>query len=96
VLHQREESSDLPKSDTFEELYKPCILTMAQLLREAPTRNQAILAACKSSDTGVAQQLLKEIQEEVRLGWEVGPWTAVPDGCVVSRRFPLVQNRRRE
>ena len=54
-------AGDIPKCSTFEELYKPCMLTMGQLLKEAPTRNQAILWACKSSgDAQVDQQLLSE------------------------------------
>ena len=88
-------AGDIPKCSTFEELYKPCMLTMGQLLKEAPTRNQAILSACKSSgDAQVDQQLLSETREEVRKGWAIGPLPEVPSGCVVSRRFPLVQRNK--
>ena len=76
-------AGDIPKCSTFEELYKPCMLTMGQLLKEAPTRNQAILSACKSSG-----------DEEVRKGWAIGPLPEVPSGCVVSRRFPLIQRNK--
>jgi len=85
-------AGEIPKCSTFQELYKPCMLTMGQLLKEAPTRNQAILSACKSSgNVRVDQQLLFETREEVKKGWAIGPFSEVPDGCVVSRRFPLVQ-----
>ena len=68
------------------------MLTLPQLQREADKRNQAILASCKSSgDSAVDQQLLAETKEEVRLGWARGPFDEVPEGCVVSRRVPLVQ-----
>ena len=64
----------IPKCDTFEELFKPCMLTMPQLLKEAPMRNRAVLAACKSSgDPQVDEQLLHETSEEVRKGWAIGP-----------------------
>ena len=42
-------AGDIPKCETFEEPYKPYMLTMSQLLREAPTRNRAILSSCKST-----------------------------------------------
>lgn len=82
---------DIPKYSTFEELFKPCMLTMPQLLKEAPMKNQAVLAACKSSgDLQVDQQLLQETREEVRKCWAVGPLAEIPTGGVVSRRFLLV------
>ena len=88
-------AGDVPKCDTFEELYKPCMLTMSQLLEEAPKRNQAVLAACKTSgDHQVDQQVLQETREEVKRGWAVGPLSEVPAGGVVSRRFPLIQKNK--
>ena len=35
--------------------------------------------------------MLAETGEEVNRGWAVGPFPAVPDGFVVSRRFQLIQ-----
>ena len=88
-------AGEIPKSQAFEECYKPCLLTVPQLRRDAAKRNQAILASCKSSgDPAVDQQLLKETQEEVRLGWARGPFDEVPEGCIISRRFPLVQGAK--
>ena len=88
-------AGEIPKSLAFEECYKPCLLTLPQLRRDAAKRNQAILASCKSSgDPLVDQQLLKETQEEVRLGWARGLIDKVPEGCIVSRRFPLVQGAK--
>ena len=88
-------AGDIPKCNVFEDLYKPCMLTMNQLLKEAPARNNAILASCKSSgNKQVDEQLLAETREEVNRGWAVGPFPAVPDGCVVSRRFPLIQRNK--
>ena len=88
-------AGEIPKSCAFEESYKPCLLTLPQLKGDAAKRNQAILASCRSSgDAAVDRQLLEETQEEVRLGWARGPFEQVPDGCVVSRRFPLVQGAK--
>ena len=85
-------AGEIPKSPAFKECYKPCLLTLPQLQRDAAKRNQAILATCKSSgDLAVDKQLLDETREEVRRGWARGPFETVPEGCVVSRRFPLVQ-----
>ena len=88
-------AGEIPKCEAFEEMYRPCMLTMAQLLREAPKRNQAIIAACKSSgDLQVDKQLLQETREELAKGWAVGPFSEVPEGCVLSRRFALVQRNK--
>ena len=62
---------------------------------EAPRRNQAVLAACKTSgDWQIDQQVLQETREEVRRGWAVGPLSEIPAGGVVSRRFPLIQKNK--
>ena len=88
-------AGEIPKSCAFEECYKPCLLTLPQLQGDAAKRNQAILASCRSSgDAAVDRQLLEETKEEVKLGWARGPFECVPDGCVVSRRFPLVQGSK--
>ena len=88
-------AGDIPKCAVFQELYEPCLVTLQQLQRESGKRNQAILAACHSSgDAEVDRQVLLETQEEVRLGWAVGPVQQVPEGCVISRRFPLVQRNK--
>ena len=88
-------AGDIPKSETFEELYRPCMLTLSQLLAEAPRRNEAVLAACKTSgDAQIDQQVLNETREEVRRGWAIGPIDAIPAGGVVSRRFPLIQKNK--
>ena len=83
-------AGDIPKCEAFEELFKPCMLTMPQLLKEAPQRNQAVMAACKSSgDPQIDLQVLHETREEVKRGWAIGPLDTVPAGGVISRRFPL-------
>ena len=88
-------AGEIPKSEAFEELYKPCMLTMSQLLKEAPMRNKAVLAVCKTSgDIEVDRQLLHETREEVKRGWAIGPLDSIPEGAVVSRRFPLVQKTK--
>ena len=88
-------AGDIPSSAVFEEYYKPCLLTLPQLVRESEKRNQAILASCKTSgDRDVDEQILAETKEEVKLGWARGPFDSVPDGCVVSRRFGLVQGSK--
>ena len=88
-------AGEIPSSPMFKECYKPCLLTLPQLLREAPKRNQAILASSKScGDRDVDAQLLAETKEEVRLGWARGPLSSLPEGSVVSRRFPLVQGSK--
>ena len=88
-------AGEIPKSCAFEECYKPCLLTLPQLQGDAAKRNQAILASCRSSgDAAVDRQLLEETEEEVKLGWARGPFQHVPDGCVVSRRFPLMQGSK--
>eukprot|EP00435_Cladocopium_sp_Y103_P071499 s101_g37.t1 len=85
-------AGEIPFSPVFQELYKPCLGTVAQLEREASKRNQAVMASCKSSgDVAVDKQLLEETREEVRRGWARGPIQSLPEGAVVSRRFPLVQ-----
>ena len=88
-------AGEIPKCEAFEELLKPCMLTMAQLLREAPKRNQAILATCKSTgDLNVDRQLLQETRDELAKGWAVGPFADVPERCVLSRRFAVVQKNK--
>ena len=88
-------AGDIPKCEAFEELFKPCMLTMPQLLKEAPRRNQAVLAACKSSgDLQVDMQVLHETREEVRRGRAIGPLGDIPAGGIVSRRFPLTQKTK--
>ena len=88
-------AGEIPKSCAFEECYKPCLLTLPQLQGDAAKQNQAIFASCRSSgDAAVDRQLLEETKEEVKLGWARGPFECVPDGCVVSRRFPLVQGSK--
>lgn len=58
-------------------------MTLPQLLREAPKRNQAILASSKScGDKEIDAQLLAETREEVRLGWARGPFSSLPEGYV--------------
>ena len=64
------------------------------MLKEAPARNSAILASCKSSGNTQVEQLLAETREEVSKDWAVGPLATVPDGCVISRRFPLIQRNK--
>ena len=88
-------AGDIPKCEAFEELFKPCMLTMPQLLKEAPQRNQAVMAACKSSgDPQIDLQVLHETREEVKRGWAIGPLDTVPAGGVISRRFPLTQKTK--
>ena len=88
-------AGDIPKSAVFEELYKPCMMTVQQLERDAGHRNKAILATCKTcGDPTVDRQLLDETLEEVRLGWAIGPISDVPADAVISRRFPLVQRAK--
>ena len=88
-------AGEIPECEAFEKLYKPCMLTMSQLIREAPKRNQAILATCKSTgDHNVDLQLLRETRDELAKGWAVGPFDEVPEGCVLSRRFALVQKNK--
>eukprot|EP00435_Cladocopium_sp_Y103_P067586 s1136_g30.t1 len=88
-------AGDIPFSPVFQEMYKPCLGTAQQLEREASKRNQAILASCKScGDAAVDQQLLEETRDEVSRGCAQGPIQQLPDGAVVSRRFPLVQGSK--
>ena len=63
--------------------------------RGGTTRNQAILASCKSSGNfEVDQQLLQETRDEVQRGWAVGLFREIPEGCFLSRRFALVQRNK--
>ena len=88
-------AGDIPKCAVFQELYKPCLVTLSQLTRKSEKWNQAIFAACHSSgDAEVDRQVHHETREEVRLGWAVGPIAQVPKGSVVSRRFPRAQRNK--
>ena len=88
-------AGDIPPSAVFERCFKPSLMTLNQLTKEAPKRNQAILSSCSSSgDDSVDRQLLEETREEVKRGWAVGPVVPPAQDCVISRRFHLVQKNK--
>ena len=85
----------IPKSNIFESCFKPGLLTVDQLLSESTRRNQAVMASCSTSgDLDVDKAVLRETEEEVRLGWAVGPIDLPASDCVVSKRFALVQRNK--
>ena len=85
----------IPKSNIFELCFKPGLLTVDQLLCESARRNQAVMSSCSTSgDLEVDKSVLRETEEEVRLGWAVGPVKLPASDCVVSKRFPLVQRNK--
>ena len=76
-------AGEIPSSPMFQTCSKPCLMTLPQL-REAPKRNQAILAATKScGNKEIDAQLLAETREEVRLGGREAP-SAVCLRCAVT------------
>ena len=57
-------AGDIPKCAVFQELYKPCLVTLSQLTRKSEKWNQAIFAACHSSgDAEVDRQVHHETRE---------------------------------
>ena len=81
----------------FEQQFKPCLMTLDQLEGGAKRRNQAILAmTCSCGDEALDQQVLAETRAELEKQWARGPFEldTLPEGAVISRRFPLVQSNK--
>ena len=72
-------------------------MTLDQLEGGAKRRNQAILAmTCSCGDEALDRQVLAETRAELEKQWARGPFEldALPEGAVISRRFPLVQSNK--
>eukprot|EP00435_Cladocopium_sp_Y103_P035609 s2538_g9.t1 len=88
-------AGDIPKSAVFEELYKPCLQTIDQLVEGSSKRNQAVLAAARSTgDAELDAITMTETEAEIEKGWIEGPFllSDVPAGATLSRRFPIRQS----
>lgn len=88
---------DIPSIPVFEDCYKPCMSTVAQLEESSNKRNEAILCMTKSSgDPLVDKTVMDETLLEVEKGWADGPYDlkSIPPGAVISHRFPLPQQSK--
>ena len=88
---------DIPSIPVFEDCYKPCMSTVAQLEESSNKRNEAILRMTKSSgDLLVDKTVMDETLLEVEKGWADGPYdvSSIPPGAVISHRFPLCQQSK--
>ena len=77
--------------------FKPCLMTMEQLQRDAARRNEFILGLTMSSgDRSLDERLLAETREELERGWAEGPFDPadLERGSTISRRFALVQGSK--
>ncbi|CAK9114988.1 unnamed protein product [Durusdinium trenchii] len=81
----------------FQEQYKPCMATLAQLKAGAARRNQAILKMSAScGDLELDRAVLEETRTELAKGWAEGPFQIgdLEKDAVISRRFPLRQGAK--
>lgn len=87
-------AGEVAPSAAFRSQYKPCLTTIAQLEKDSTHRNRMIMQLTNSSgDAELDESVLQETEEEVRRGWAIGPieFSKLPEGAVLSRRFPLRQ-----
>ena len=74
----------IPKSNIFESCFKPGLLTVDQFLSESARKNQAVMSSCSTSGgLEVDKSVLRETEEEVRLGWAVGPVDLPTSDCIM-------------
>lgn len=86
-------AGDIPKTEVFETCFKGGLLTRKRLDSESSERHKAVLSSCSfSGSLDTDKCVLQDTEEEVKLGWAIGPVGACSyqDG-IVSGRFPLVQ-----
>ncbi len=90
-------AGEIEQTDIFQAQFKPCLITMEQLQRDAARRNEFILGLTKSSgDRELDERLLSETREELECGWAEGPFdpAGLEYGSTISRRFALVQGAK--
>ena len=87
-------AGDIPKCPVFEEQFKPCLTTIAQLEHTSPQRNAMVLGMTRSSGCDdLDKRVLAVTRAEVERGWAEGPFSLeeLESGATISRRFPLQQ-----
>ncbi len=90
-------AGEIEPTGIFQAQFKPCLITMEQLQKDAVRRNDFILNLTKSSgDRELDERLLSETREELECGWAEGPFDpkCLEDGATISRRFALVQGAK--
>lgn len=90
-------AGDIEQCNIFRQQYKPCLMTLEQLARDAPRRNEYILKMTVSAGSAeLDRQVLEETREELNRGWAEGPFELhqLEEGATKSRRFPLVQGSK--
>ena len=88
---------DIPGIPVFEDCYKPCLSTVAQLEENAAKRNEAVLRMTKTSgDAEIDKAVQEETLQELERGWADGPYEleCLPKGAVISHRFPFPQQSK--
>ena len=90
-------AGEVPKCPVFPRQFKPCLLTMEQLVETSQKRNQMILnMTVTSGSPELDVKILEETKEELIKGWIEGPFDVdalEPHACI-SRRFGLVQGSK--
>ena len=87
-------AGDIEATKVFKSQFQPGTTTLKQLVESAAKRNALIMSVTKSSgDVTLDEQIVLETEEEVSKGWAVGPipFSDLPEGCLISRRFALPQ-----
>ena len=83
-------------SGHMEEKLKQSLLSVQELVRQAPARNQEILDLTGSSgDPKLDQALWEQTQKDVSQGWAaLLPANSLPMGSVLSRRFGICRGSK--
>ena len=84
----------VPWTGVFEQLFKPALMTCAELLDQAHASNKAIFRSVRTSgDPEVDRVVFEKALEERDAGWLRGPvpFESLGLECVLSRRFGLKQ-----
>lgn len=90
-------AGEIEETPIFKSQYKPCLMTMNSLCRDAVKRNQLILRlTLTSGDEELDKQMMDETNSELSRGWAEGPFALsdLEEGATISRRFALVQGSK--
>ena len=82
----------VPPLATMNSGLKPAVRSVDELKAYAASNREAVLNSVRSSGDGfIDGEIVRKTMEEVEAKWLEGPFTELPSGAIVSRRFGVVQ-----
>lgn len=97
IRHGFDLTGKLPRSNFFEEKFRPASLPCETLRKSADLAREAMVLSCKSSGDPDLDAALHEVtRKEVAKGFLEGPvdLTCVPSGATLTKRFPVKQKNK--